>query len=1799
MGVSSNPNEINNAQNSSIVGKLVKPKRDKSLSSSGGKLEAVNKKKEKKPKETQEISETTTKKSKAMKLMGLTEADMSKAEEEAAQALLIEQSSKKTIFRNKFREILKRQPTTISKKRSELNSQIPKIIINLINEQPIFCKINENEKIKLFGKIEEENKLSFPIDNFIRHTNNNTEIINKDNNHANNNQNHHLQPFTNNSNSNLKLNESSVVNDDKTISTTVGFGLLHIEYDRFWQKTKFNGECYFSGILFHNHSKEIQKYVQYLSTHLPSQIKVSHSLSFIQQLTKTSNFNALEELQLLDVFSGNKTCQISCGASNYGFTSNLGEFHISSSLNQENCCLGNFQSFKNWNGGVTGQKILGRRISSIHCGPYHYGVITDTNEIILWGNNLLFDLNHSYDNIIQDLSKIDLIISGQQGNNQNYINSPNIINSIPGKPLFIRCGLSFTIIVTSEGVFSFGYDHFGQLGRISSSHSNENFIPHPVPGIIDRFGVNCVICEISCGSNHTISCTEDGLVFTWGSNHYGQLGHSPRLLFISQATLLPEISSVISVACGNTHSVFLDKNGKVYTSGSNFFGELGVENFFLSLNYVPIHQSCIQNDNGNEFLNPSIVKICASSYSTMAMNNIGYVYKWGFLRSINMTQHQYTPRLVTSIIEKQKFIVDISSGISHDILLSDLIMSELLPILSECCFYKNYFTCNPLFKRILTLPHIGKSFEFLQKRVLYESYSKQHQNQQQTQTQQQTQIPFVIPLKSYFKIIDCSEKRKSAFFIITLFNPNDFSIRVSFSFTDIKNGKNQNIILEPDEIKISKRSKLNIKVLVLYSQILTNKTYGMIHFTSEKDFSSFGGNIINTGRSSLTSSTNGSPTSTQSSTSSLQSNPSSQNTNNLSQSQSNINTSSSNLKAHCFILYSLNPKKISTQLLQNNDHLHDHQAPGFQSLQLVKTLGTYIPNVLLQYIIKHPNPPKKPHIQEFPAAILFLDISGFTSLNERLAQLGPAGPELVSKHINSYFASLIKAVSEHGGDVLKFAGDALICMWSGCKNDFKLTNHQDIHDMDDLTWLTMRAIQCGFDIQTRLDKYDSNEGFSLTLHIGVGSGELLSLFVGSKDSWEFLVSGEPLAQLRTAVDNSKTGEVVISKESYSLVSKYCIGEARDDDFYIREIIHSVPKQTKNKIIKGWPRADTEACLRCFIPMAVQVHLDSQHLQGGWGNELRCATILFVKLNSNIPNDCKEIYLSSINSILCIMQESIFKYEGMVRQFLADDKGTVLIAAFGLPPFCHMDDPLRGINCALEISKNLLKFNMDCSIGVTTGQVFCGSVGCPVRQEYAMVGDVVNLSARLMVHSYKENLKILCDKPTYDSCNDNISFKILDPIMVKGKKDPISIYLPLTKEIKKQRYHKDIKQFFLINLKGRKLLMNELNNSSSSSSYKIIGRKKEKQIIKDSISKLHDSTIREKRKIFFYGTIGIGKSLLCNYIMQLCKQNHIFLCHTEGDHFQKVTPLYPFRSILFDLFGFTNVFSPDNDDDDQSYDHSQFSNNNNSLFSDKLDELYLFLILLLPKSYHSSIPLLLDLFFIHENKLQEISSFYKENSFTKSLTKEERIENLSFLIKQILYEFSLQKRKNQEDQTDKMDKNSEFVMILEDIHYFDDYSISLLFSIVKDISSILVFMTSRHLHCCENLINNLPCILKYELPHLSEHDISKIILNIFGINELPSSISILLRTTYGNPLIACEIAFELLDSGIVTIDKNGVCNINGNLNDINLPSIDAIIKAKLDRLTSTQQMVLKVGLYHLNIKKNLFLFVFYSFFFVYF
>ena len=72
-----------------------------------------------------------------------------------------------------------------------------------------------------------------------------------------------------------------------------------------------------------------------------------------------------------------------------------------------------------------------------------------------------------------------------------------------------------------------------------------------------------------------------------------------------------------------------------------------------------------------------------------------------------------------------------------------------------------------------------------------------------------------------------------------------------------------------------------------------------------------------------------------------------------------------------------------------------------------------------------------------------------------------------------------------------------------------------------------------------------------------------------------------------------------------------------------------------------------------------------------------------------------------------------------------------IAMWGVPSFTYANNCSRGLSCAVLMNMRVRTVGHTCSIGLTTGMVYCGAVGSFNRQDYVGIGDTVNLAARLM------------------------------------------------------------------------------------------------------------------------------------------------------------------------------------------------------------------------------------------------------------------------------------------------------------------------------------------------------------------------------------------------------------------------------------------------------------------------------------
>ena len=510
---------------------------------------------------------------------------------------------------------------------------------------------------------------------------------------------------------------------------------------------------------------------------------------------------------------------------------------------------------------------------------------------------------------------------------------------------------------------------------------------------------------------------------------------------------------------------------------------------------------------------------------------------------------------------------------------------------------------------------------------------------------------------------------------------------------------------------------------------------------------------------------------------------------------------------------------------------------------LLETLTSYVPQFVARIVAADPTPRTRPVAARFPGVVLFADISGFTPLADHLAERGPAGAEELTDHLNTYFGQLIDLIGEHGGDVIKFAGDGLLALWPATT--------------EDLPTAARRAAGCGLAAQEALDGYEVAAGLRLSMRIGVGAGEVLALVVGGRNGrWEMLVAGEPLTEMAAAEGEAQPGEVVLAPSAWALVEDSCMGAATPGgNVRLTAVRAPLPGRPVAPVILD-KRA--EPALRAFVPEVILSRLDAE--QTGWLAELRRVTVVFLNL-IGLDYEAPEAR-DQVQTALRTIQEAISYYEGTIRQFMVDDKGTVLMAAFGLPPYTHEDDAARAVQAAQLMQANLRQSGLRSAVGITSGRTFCGPMGSGWRREYTLIGAVVNLAARLMQAAPDT---ILCDTATYQAAQARLAFEPLAPITVKGKTDPVPVYRPQGQ--------------------ARLVLRGQM----------MVGRMAERALLGERVQEMRRG--EGGGVVVIEGEAGIGKSRLVEEVQAHAESLGLTVLAGAGDAIEKAAAYHAWRTIF--------------------------------------------------------------------------------------------------------------------------------------------------------------------------------------------------------------------------------------------------------------------------------------------------------------
>lgn len=358
-------------------------------------------------------------------------------------------------------------------------------------------------------------------------------------------------------------------------------------------------------------------------------------------------------------------------------------------------------------------------------------------------------------------------------------------------------------------------------------------------------------------------------------------------------------------------------------------------------------------------------------------------------------------------------------------------------------------------------------------------------------------------------------------------------------------------------------------------------------------------------------------------------------------------------------------------------------------------------------------------------AALFVDIAGSVALAERLMTLhGAQGTGELSRVLSATFAPLVTIIHDAGGEVVQFAGDAMLAAFPSAENPDAMVH---------AATAAARAM-----LQLELTR-----GVSLRVGVGAGAFAVARIGGGTHPS-ELVVYGEAVAEAFTAAAAATAGTVSLGENALRVAE--------------------LDRETTRAPDSSWRLRIDPRCADPLVPRSVRTRIGEG--ADPWLAESRQVTVLFALFHGVA---LEQHAIDDLHHVTATFKNVVHDENGFVRHVCIDDKGIVAVAAFGIPPMSREPQAADALRAAESLQRVMRKRGLTVSIGIATGRVFCGAIGASTRREYAVVGRTVNLAARLMSRAHGA---ILCDDSTMRGTTPVARYTPLQPMSAKGFADAV-------------------------------------------------------------------------------------------------------------------------------------------------------------------------------------------------------------------------------------------------------------------------------------------------------------------------------------------------------------------------------------------------------------------------------------------
>jgi len=503
-----------------------------------------------------------------------------------------------------------------------------------------------------------------------------------------------------------------------------------------------------------------------------------------------------------------------------------------------------------------------------------------------------------------------------------------------------------------------------------------------------------------------------------------------------------------------------------------------------------------------------------------------------------------------------------------------------------------------------------------------------------------------------------------------------------------------------------------------------------------------------------------------------------------------------------------------------------------------EALRPYVPRLLIEWMRAAP----QTHHYALDGTLVFVDISGFTALTERLARRGKVGAELLRDILDPIFGDLLDEAYSWGAGLVKWGGDALLLLFDG-------PGHAD------------RAARAAWEMQqsmTRIGRIRTGGGGgTLQMSIGLATGGI-DFFTAGSVHRELLVVGPVATEAVVTESTAQPGEIALSAELAALLDPRCIGERGDHGFLLREPPVAVAERAPD--VGSISEVDIASC----IPRAARAHVLLERSEP----EHRVITAMFVDLmrtDELLAAYGPTRFADALDERMRVIQESAARHD---VPFAVTDisKGSVKVLLTAGAPSSTGHDEEQALRVAREVmdQPGLIPLR----IGLETGRVFTGDFGPSYRRTYAVLGDAVNTAARVM--SRADAGQILATETVLSRSRTLFTTTPIAPFQAKGKAEPVRSALvgPIA---------------------GRR--------SERTADTPFVGRE---ELVAALLGIIHEVKAGNGWTVEIAGAAGIGKSRLVREVLALAPE--VLTLHVVCEEYEASTPYYAMREPMRDVLG---------------------------------------------------------------------------------------------------------------------------------------------------------------------------------------------------------------------------------------------------------------------------------------------------------